>query len=261
MGTAKFQPCILFSTARTRRACRKARLMSTRPQIIAHRGASKAERENTVAAFRRAGEMASDAVELDVRRTRDGGMAVHHDDHLADGRNIVDLDSSELPPHVPFLGQALDACDGMWVNIEIKNWPDDADFDETDRLAASVAAHLDARNEDHRWVVSAFHRPTVDAMRTLRPTVRTAWLTLGIRDEDIERTAAELAKAGHFAVHPWDRFLTGHQVAVCHAHGLQVNVWTVDDPDRMRELIDWGVDGIVTNVPDVALRVRAGLDR
>jgi glycerophosphoryl diester phosphodiesterase len=39
--------------------------------------------------------------------------------------------------------------------------------------------------------------------------------------------------------------------------GLQVNVWTVDDPDRMRELIEWGVDGIVTNVPDVALRVRA----
>ena len=235
--------------------------MQQTPQIIAHRGASKAERENTIAAFRRAGDMSSDAVELDVRRTRDGAMAVHHDDHLADGRNIVDLDATDLPEHVPFLDQALDACDGMWVNIEIKNWPEDADFDDNDRLAASVAQLLDARDEDGRWVISAFNRPTVDAMRTLRPTVRTAWLTLGVRDEDIEKVAADLVKSGHFAIHPWDRFLTKNGVEVCHRHGLQVNVWTVDDPDRMRELIGWGVDGIVTNVPDVALRVRSELDR
>lgn len=232
--------------------------MQKTPQIIAHRGASRAERENTILAFRRAAEMGSDAVELDVRRTRDGAMAVHHDDHLEDGRNIVDLDAAALPAHVPDLAAALDACEGMWVNIEIKNWPEDADFDETDRLAASVAALLDSRDEDGRWVVSAFNRPTVDAMRTLRPTVRTAWLTLGVRDEDAERVARDLATSGHFAVHPWDRFLTRHAVDVFHASGLQVNVWTVDDPDRMRELIEWGVDGIVTNVPDVALGVRDG---
>lgn len=231
--------------------------MQKRPQIIAHRGASKAERENTVGAFRRAGEMGADAVELDVRRTKDGAMAVHHDDHLADGRVIVDLDSGELPSHVTQLRDALDACEGMWVNIEIKNWPEDADFDETDRLAAAVAGLLDSRDEDERWVISAFNRPTVDAMRTLRPTVRTAWLTLGVRDEDAERVARDLANSGHIAIHPWERFLTKNVVDVCHSHGLQVNVWTVDDPEKMRELIRWGVDGIVTNVPDVALKVRA----
>ena len=64
--------------------------MANLPQIIAHRGASRAEAENTLAAFRTAGRMGADAVELDVRRSRDGAMAVHHDDHLADGRNIVD---------------------------------------------------------------------------------------------------------------------------------------------------------------------------
>ena len=230
--------------------------MQKTPQIIAHRGASKAERENTLEAFRRAGVMGADAVELDVRRTGDGAMAVHHDDHLDDGRTIVGLRSADLPGHVPFLDGALDACEGMWVNIEIKNWPEDADFDESDRLAASVAALLDQRDEDHRWVISAFHRPTVDAMRTLRPTVRTAWLTLGVRDEDAEKVARDLANSGHFAIHPWDRFLTRNLVEVCHSHGLQVNVWTVDDPARMGVLIEWGVDGIVTNVPDVALRVR-----
>lgn len=232
--------------------------MSTRPQIIAHRGASRAETENTLAAFRRAGLMGADAVELDVRRTRDGAMAVHHDDHLADGRNLVDLAAPELPAHVPQLAGALDACAGMWVNIEIKNWPEDADFDESDRLAASVANLLGTRGEDHRWVISAFHRPTADAMRTLAPTVRTAWLTVGVRDEDIARTARDLARSGHIALHPWDRHLTRHCVDVCHDNGLQVNVWTVDDPERIKVLADWGVDGIVTNVPDVALSALGG---
>ena len=164
-------------------------------------------------------------------------------------RELVEIDAS--------LGEALDACNGMWVNIKIKNWPEDVDFDETDRLAASVAGLLEVRNEDSRWVISAFNRPTVDAMRTLAPTVRTAWLTLGVRDEDIDKVARDLANSGHIAIHPWDRFLTRKSVETCHSHGLQVNVWTVDDPVRMRELMAWGVDGIVTNVPDVALKVRA----
>jgi glycerophosphoryl diester phosphodiesterase len=228
------------------------------PQIIAHRGASVAERENTLAAFRRAAKMRADAVELDVRRTRDGAMAVHHDDHLSDGRNIVDLDASALPEHVPLLADALDACGRMWVNIEIKNWHEDVDFDESDSLAATVAAHLAARGEDARWVISSFNRRTVDAMRTLLPTVRTAWLTPGVRTEDATRTARDLARSGHIALHPWDRFLTRACVEACHENGLQVNVWTVDNPARIVELASWGVDGIVTNVPDVA-RAALGL--
>lgn len=226
--------------------------MQSVPQIIAHRGASRAEQENTLAAFRRAAQMHADAVELDVRRTRDGAMAVHHDDHLADGRNIVELDTSDLPAHVPLLPEALDACAGMWVNIEIKNWHEDVDFDESDSLAATVASHLAHRGEDPRWVISSFNRRTVDAMRTLLPSVRTAWLTPGVRDEDAARTARDLARSGHIALHPWDRHLTRVCVDTFHDNGLQVNVWTVDDPARISELASWGVDGIVTNVPDVA---------
>src|SRR4051812_33810066 len=91
--------------------------------VIAHRGASKAERENTLGAFRRARAMGADAVELDVRRTVDGVLVVHHDPLPA-----------ELTPHVPTLGDALDACTGMWVNVEIKNDPDEPDFDERDTI-------------------------------------------------------------------------------------------------------------------------------
>ena len=227
-------------------------------QVIAHRGASKAERENTLDAFRRAGEMGSNAVELDVRRTADGKMAVHHDAALSDGRLICEMNASELPEHIPLLSEALDACAGMWVNIEIKNHPIDADFDANDTLAATVATHLAERGEDHRWLISCFHRPTIDAMRTLRPEVRTAWLTEGVRDEDCERVAREMANMGHTALHPYTKHLTRNCVDVFHKTGLQVNSWTIDDPARMAEVIEWGIDGICTNVPDVALQVIAG---
>lgn len=227
-------------------------------QVLAHRGASRAERENTLEAFRTAGRMGAEAVELDVRRTRDGQMAVHHDAHLPDGRVLCEIDAADLPPHVPLLSEALDACEGMWVNIEIKNHPDDADHDPTERVTAAVADHLARRGEDPRWLISSFSRATVDAMRALRPEVRTAWLTTGVRPENLERTARDLATSGHSALHPWVDLLTRECVEVFHAHGLAVNTWTCDDPARMRELIEWGVDGICTNVPDVALTVRAG---
>jgi len=64
-------------------------------------------------------------VELDARRTAEGDVIVHHDAHLADGRAIVELGAHDLPEHVCSLADALDACEGMSVNIEIKNWPDD----------------------------------------------------------------------------------------------------------------------------------------
>jgi glycerophosphoryl diester phosphodiesterase len=77
--------------------------------IIAHRGASRAERENTLAAFARAGGLGADGVELDVRRTADDRLVVHHDPRLADGRVIVDTPARDLPGHIPSLEAALAA--------------------------------------------------------------------------------------------------------------------------------------------------------
>src|SRR3954468_3922079 len=108
------------------------------PTILAHRGASSSHRENTIDAFRASGPMGADWVELDVRRTADGALAVHHDAHLADGRAIVELAASDLPAHVPLLAEALAACAPMGVNVEIKNWPADIDFDVDVVLAEPV---------------------------------------------------------------------------------------------------------------------------
>lgn len=221
--------------------------------VMAHRGASRAERENTLAAFARAAEMGADAVELDVRRSGDGRLVVHHDPHLGDGRVIVGTSLVSLPPDVPQLDAALDACRGMWVNVEIKNDPNEADFDPTDDIAVVVADALQRRNEPARFLVSSFRRETIDRFRSAAPAIATAWLTPGVADDDMTATFDSLRESGHVAVHPWFGLVTRRFVDEAHAHGLMVNVWTCDEPSKMTELRDFGVDGICTNVPDVAI--------
>lgn len=220
--------------------------------VIAHRGASRAEPENTVAAFRRAVEMGAEGVELDVRRTADDALVVHHEATLADGRVIRNMASNELPDHVPSLSEALDACEGAFVNVEIKNSSSDPDFDASDWVAHRTVVELATRGADPRWLVSSFRLATVDTVRLLAPGVRTAWLMVGAGPDEVAATAA----AGHVAIHPHHAALDADVIRMAHIAGLAVNTWTCDDPDRMRQLMAWGIDGICTNVPDVALAVR-----
>ena len=226
-------------------------------QVLAHRGASAAEKENTISAFKLAVSMGSDAAELDVRRTLDDVLVVHHNATLDDGRIISQVNYSELPNDVCTLDEALDACVPMWVNVEIKNDPDEPDFDESESIADETIACLSRRPEgDGRWLISSFRRETIDRCQQLRPSIATAWLTVGVRPEEFDVVLPGLAKSGHSALHPWVTFVTQESIEVCHQHGLSVNTWTCDDPSRMAELISWGIDGICTNVPDVALQVR-----
>lgn len=222
--------------------------------VIAHRGASAAFPENTLAAFSGAIAQGADGVELDVRRTADQYLAVAHDDALADGRVLVETAGADLPDDITELASALDVCAPLAiVNIEIKNWPDDRDFDPQEQLAASVVALLDERGEldDGRNLISCFHLPTVDRVHELAPGVATAWL-LGLV-EDAGELIDKAAQHGHVAVHPHHLFVNEDFVSRAHAAGLAVNTWTCDDPDRIRWLAEVGVDAVVTNVPDVAL--------
>jgi glycerophosphoryl diester phosphodiesterase len=224
-------------------------------QVLAHRGASRAERENTVDAFRLAHEMGADGVELDVRRTADGALVVHHNAGLDDGRPINHVAATELPPHIPSLADALDACAGMWVNVEIKNDPHETDFDPDDTIADDTIAVLLARGEPERWLISSFRIETIDRCREVADAagapIRTAWLVSAVPGGVVET----LRSRGHVALHPGVWLLEKVVIDACHAVGIEVNTWTCDDPDRMRELVEWGIDGICTNVPDVAVNV------
>ena len=222
--------------------------------VIGHRGASRAYQDNTLAAFQGAIDQRADGIELDVRRTADGALALSHDDTLADGRVLVETHHADLPSEIPVLAAALDVCRPLsLVNIEIKNWPDDKDFDHTRQLAGDVVGLLEARGEldDGRYLISCFHLPTVDRVRELAPTLATAWLLGMITDVGplIDRAAAH----GHVATHPHHAFVTEELVARAHDAGLAVNTWTCDEPDRIRWLAAVGVDALVTNVPAVAL--------
>ena len=219
--------------------------------IWAHRGASRSKPENTLEAFREAKAQGADGVELDVRRTSDGAMAIHHDATLPDGRAIKDLVVADLPEQVPLLAAALDACDGMLVNIEIKNVPVDIDHDPTERMAEAVVHLVTELGVRDSVLVSSFSLDTIDRVRTLDPTIATGYLT-SARWNQVEALQRAVDR-GHRAFHPNDLSVNAELVRAAHDAGLRVNTWTVDDPDRMRWLVEeCGVDAIITNVPDVA---------
>ena len=220
--------------------------------MVAHRGASAAAPENTVEAFCLARELGADWVELDVRRTIDGVAVVHHDAHLPDGRRIGELHAGDLPSHVPGLAEALEACEGMGVVIEIKNLPGDPDFDHDNLVAFAVAGLAAAYLGPERAVVSSFDVGTVAAVKAADPEIPVA-LVCGIIDP-----ASAVVRAlahGMAAVHPYDAMCTPTFVSKAHSAGLDVFAWTVNDPDRMGQLVVMGVDGIITDHPDMALTV------
>ena len=223
--------------------------------VIGHRGAPRAHTENTVESFLEAQRMGADWVELDVRRTSDGVLVVHHDPALPDGTVICHTLRSELPLSVPTLAEAFDACGTMGVNVEIKNSADEPGFDATDRLVEQTLEVIEHAGGSRKVLVSCFDIATLDAVRRLSPTMPTGYLVLSVAQPG--DAIAMAIDGGHEAVNPWDALLDEPAVGRCREAGLAVNVWTVDRPERIAELASWGVDGIITNVPDVARQVLA----
>ncbi len=211
--------------------------------VLAHRGASRAARENTPAAFRLADEMGADGVELDVRLAPDGRLVVHHDALPDDPARLAAL---------PDLAEVLDACgDRLLVNVEIKNFEREAGYDPELAVVEPTVDELLRRGEAdaHRWLISSFSWATIGRCRDVAPSIPTAYLVVDATDEECRRTAA----AGHAAIHPWAESLTAEAVRRCRAAGLAVNTWTCNDRRRLVELAEIGVDGVCTDVPDEAL--------
>lgn len=225
-------------------------------RIIGHRGASATHPENTLEAFRAAAEQGAHGVELDVRRTKDDVLVVFHDAHLTDGRIIRELDAEQLPASIPSLAEALDACADLWINVEIKNMPDDPDYDAEHGISIAVAGLLSAYDANERVIVSSFDISSVDRIRSIDPTIPVAWIVWAQADPQtlIDRAAGHEMQA----IHPHDFLVDRGFLAKAREAGLAVNVWTVDDTDRMKELVALGVDGIITNAPAAAVAALGG---
>jgi glycerophosphoryl diester phosphodiesterase len=227
--------------------------------ILAHRGASAAARENTVEAFVEARRVGADGVELDVRRSADGALVVHHDVSIAGAGPIARLAVADLPAFVPLLDAALAACGELLVNIELKDLPGEPGWDPAYPLAALVTQLLVEQSLGDRVIVSSFELAALNAVHGAGggggALIRTAWLTP--RAYDQAAALESVIEAGHQGLHPHHLGVTPALVDAAHQAGISVITWTVDDPDRVVEMAAAGVDGIITNRPEMA---RAALD-
>ena len=243
--------------------------MVGRPLVLGHRGAAAAAFENTIEAFARARVMGADGVELDVRRTVDGVLIVHHDPEIA-GVGVLGAmtftAARAAHPALATFAEALQEVNGLLVNVEVKclPWEPDADTDGSVMRGAldAIDAHTTApatsdATGNTTFVVSSFSLPAVDLAREYAPNIATGWLTHG---QAVAAAAATAAEHGHAWLNPdvASALAAGPDgIAAVHAAGLKVSVWTVDEPDDARALAAAGVDIIITNVPDVILAALA----
>lgn len=228
--------------------------------IWGHGGASAAHRMNSLDAFAAVAGLGGTGTELDVRRGGDGALVVHHDAELPDGRRIMDVDARDLPPEVPLLDAVLDACAELDVaNVEIKNVDADVDFDPEQYVARAVVDLVHDRlagGVGPRILVSCFGLAAIDRVKALDAEVATGYLASATWDQ--HKALQRAIDGGHDAFHPHHLVVNAELVAAAHDAGIAVNVWTVDDPDRIRWLAhECGVDAIITNVPDVAVSALA----
>jgi glycerophosphoryl diester phosphodiesterase len=209
--------------------------------------------ENTVEAFAEAGRRGADGVELDVRLTADGALAVHHDAEIPGHGVVGELRVAELPPHVPLLADVLAACEGMTVNVEIKNAPQDPGFDPSESVAGLTAAAIEEAGWTSRVIVSSFQVATLRAVQAAdgRLALGALW---GFAD-DPGVALQQAADAGFDAVHPFVTFVTADLVGRAHELGLAVHVWTVNAPDDLRAMVALGADAVITDRLTEAIEV------
>jgi len=248
-------------------------------RVIGHRGAAAFAPENTLPAFAHAVEVGADAVELDLHCSSDGELMVIHDDTLdrtTDGagaveeRSLAELrqldaghgftpDRGATHPYrgqrirIPTLDEVLEAIGDLAVVAEIKSL----------RAGHAMGAWLQASPERERILVGGFNRREVD------PAGQHARWRCAYQDE-----LRSFVLAGKIGLHTMFaprtvnaamvpekrgpiRIVSRRWIGQAHAHGLGVFVWTVNRPDDMRRLLDWGVDGLVSDAPG---RVRRVLD-
>lgn len=216
--------------------------------IFAHRGHRAAgHRENTLEAFAAALRAGADGVELDVRMTADAQLAVHHDRQVPGVAPITNIPAGNLPPYVPLLGGALDACQGMTVNVEVKH---EEDADPQRRVAELVGVAVAGREQ---VLVSSFDPVSLAVIRSRQPRVRTGLLV----HPDVEALAAidQALALGCATLHPFVTQADRCLVDAAGGAGLGLHVWTVNADADLAAMRDLDVDAVITDRLDAAIAI------
>lgn len=242
--------------------------------VVAHRGASATEPENTLAAFEAALDAGADAVELDVRLTSDGVAVVLHDPDVSgatDGSGFVhemtlaqvkrlDASGGRGPrQEVPTLAETLETIgDRGGVDLEIKNLPGEPAFDSPREAVLEAALEtLDASSFGGPALVTSFNWLTIERSKQLAPELPTGFLTIAAIDAHAGLVYAR--RSGHDFVLPQTPALleAGEAfVREAHEHGIRVGTWVADDETVLEALFAWGVDAVASNDPAAAIAVR-----
>jgi glycerophosphoryl diester phosphodiesterase len=211
------------------------------------------ERENTLGAFSAAVALGVDGVELDVRRTLDGTLVVHHDPSIGD-QVIAQSGRRTLPSYVPTLEEAMNSLKGVRVNVEIKNSraPSEPSYDETGDLARQVVTSIRELGWQESVSISCFDLATCAVVRSFDRDLTVDWLLWDVALDDAMIRAHVL---GFNAINP--HFLTVDATTVAQARELEldVNVWTVNSLEDLGRVASLGVASIITDEPALAQRV------
>ncbi|MSO45500.1 MAG: glycerophosphodiester phosphodiesterase [Acidobacteria bacterium] len=238
---------------------------SARPLVFAHRGGCALGPENTVRAFDRGIATGADGLELDVHLSADGVVVVHHDETLDRTTNatgpIAARTAAELGridagegEAIPVLADLLHRYPETPIIIEMKV--------NSAAMGEAVARVVRESGAAARICLAGFGSRSVRAGRARLPgsassaslsEVRTmlyrSWIGWSAKSLPYGAVQVPETAQGHRVVSP--RFIRH-----AHASGVKVQVWTVDDESDMRRLLDWGVDALISNRPDLAVRVR-----
>jgi glycerophosphoryl diester phosphodiesterase len=235
-------------------------LVSPRPLVFAHRGGSKIGPENTIAGFDRGIAAGADGLELDVRLSSDGIVVVHHDamlDRTTRGSGPLQLKTAaELAAlDVPTLREVLERYPQRKIIVELK--------ESNVALARAVVDEVRRAHAIEYVCLGSFSVAALRAARAYAPEIATSGGRMEVRialyrswcyvsPGRVPYQAFQVPETSGST-----RVVSPRFVKLAHKAGLVVQVWTVDAPDDIRRLLDWGVDGIISDRPDVAAEVLA----
>ena len=240
------------------------------PRVFAHRGLALEAPENTLLAFAKAVSAGAQYIEIDVHGSHDGVAAVAHDPDLkrVAGRSvsIAQLTMSEL--------RRVDLCDGQGfcsLAEALDTFPEtrfNIDVKAADAVPGTIAA-ITAAGAIDRVLVSSFsdrrRRAAVAGLAGVASSASARSFVAALLAGKVGAQAlVDRALRGLVAVQVPERALglavtTERMIQQLHDAGVEIHVWTVNNPARMRQLLDLGVDGIVTDRADLALEVVRGL--
>ncbi len=221
---------------------------------IGHRGARAYAPENTLASFKKAIEIGVDAVELDVRRTKDNQIVVIHDADIKRTTNGEGLVSeltlaqiksffSEDGEKIPTLQEAMDFLDKkVKVLVELK----EAGVEE------QVLSMVQTKGLEKNVVVISFLEEALRKVRELNNSIETGLVYA--KHSNPVKSALELKANYLVALY---RFTHTTNIKKAHENGLKIIVWTINNPEEAKEYAKKGVDGIASDKPDILLGVNA----